>query len=135
MAIAAQSAWAGVLVLSGTFRQIIDYTAFAVVLFAGVAVAALFVLRFREPDAHRPFRAWGIRRPPLVFVLVSAAIVINAIRLNPGPSLAGIVLIGAGIPSISSSSRDRDRPAGREARGLQAHFTLESGLRGMPASG
>ena len=97
-AIVAQSAWSGVLVLSGTFRQLIDYTAFAVVLFAGVAVAALFVLRFREPDAHRPFRAWGYPAAPLVFVLVSAAIVINAIRLNPGPSLAGVVLIGAGIP-------------------------------------
>ena len=98
VAIAAQSAWSGLLVLSGTFRQLVDYTAFAVVLFAGVAVAALFVLRFREPHAHRPFRAWGYPAAPLVFVVVSAAIVVNAIRLNPGPSLAGIVLIGAGIP-------------------------------------
>lgn len=97
-AIAAQSAWAGVLVLSGTFQQLIDYTAFAVVLFAGVAVAALFVLRFRAPDAHRPFRAWGYPAAPLVFVAASAAIVVNAVRLNPGPSLAGVVLIGAGIP-------------------------------------
>lgn len=97
-AIAAQSAWAGVLVLSGTFYQLIDYTAFAVVLFAGVAVAALFVLRFRAPTAHRPFRAWGYPAAPLVFVVFSAAIVVNAVRLNPGPSLAGIVLIGAGVP-------------------------------------
>lgn len=97
-AIAAQSAWAGVLVLSGTFQQLIDYTAFAVVLFAGVAVSALFVLRFRAPDAHRPFRAWGYPAAPLVFVAASAAIVVNAVRLNPGPSLAGVVLIGAGIP-------------------------------------
>ena len=98
VAIAAQSAWAGLLVLSGTFGQLVDYTAFAVVLFAGVAVGALFVLRFREPDAHRPFRAWGYPAAPLVFVVVSAALVVNAIRINPEPSLAGIVLIAAGIP-------------------------------------
>ena len=110
-AIAAQSAWAGVLVLSGTFRQLIDYTAFAVVLFAGVAVAALFVLRFREPAAHRPFRAWGYPAAPLVFVVVSAAIVVNAVRLNPGPSLAGVVLIGAGIPVyFLTRSRPPRRP-------------------------
>ena len=98
VAIAAQSVWAGVLVLSGTFQQLVDYTAFAVVLFAGVAVGALFVLRFREPDAHRPFRAWGYPAAPLVFVVVSAALVVNAIRINPGPSLAGVALIAAGIP-------------------------------------
>ena len=110
-AIAAQSAWAGVLVLSGTFRQLIDYTAFAVVLFAGVAVAALFVLRFREPAAHRPFRAWGYPAAPLVFVVVSAAIVVNAVRLNPGPSLAGVVLIGAGVPVyFLTRSRPPRRP-------------------------
>lgn len=97
-AIVAQSAWAGLLVLSGTFRQLVDYTAFAVVLFAGVAVAALFVLRFREPDAPRPFRAWGYPAAPLVFVLTSAALVVNAVRINPGPSLAGVALIGAGVP-------------------------------------
>lgn len=97
-AIVAQSAWAGVLVLSGTFRQLVDYTAFAVVLFAGVAVTALFVLRFREPAAPRPFRAWGYPAAPLVFVLTSAALVVNAVRINPGPSLAGMALIGAGVP-------------------------------------
>ena len=98
VAIAAQSAWAGLLVLSGTFRQLVDYTAFAVVLFAGVAVAALFVLRYREPDARRPFRAWGYPAAPLVFVLTSAALVINAIWRNPAPSLTGVALIAAGIP-------------------------------------
>lgn len=97
-AIVAQSAWAGLLVLSGTFRQLVDYTAFAVVLFAGVAVTALFVLRFREPAAPRPFRAWGYPAAPLVFVLTSAALVVNAVRINPGPSLAGMALIGAGVP-------------------------------------
>ena len=108
-AIVAQSAWAGLLVLSGTFRQLVDYTAFAVVLFAGVAVAALFVLRFREPDAPRPFRAWGYPAAPLVFVLTSAALVVNAVRINPGPSLAGVALIGAGVPVYFLARRAASR--------------------------
>ena len=108
-AIVAQSAWAGLLVLSGTFRQLVDYTAFAVVLFAGVAVAALFVLRFREPAAPRPFRAWGYPAAPLVFVLTSAALVVNAVRINPGPSLAGVALIGAGVPVYFLARRAASR--------------------------
>ena len=45
--------------LSGSANALTTYTGFAVVLFAGVAVVSLFVLRQREPDAPRPFRAWG----------------------------------------------------------------------------
>ena len=108
-AIVAQSAWAGLLVLSGTFRQLVDYTAFAVVLFAGVAVAALFVLRFREPAAPRPFRAWGYPLAPLVFVVTSAALVVNAIRINPAPSLAGMALIAAGVPVYFLARRAASR--------------------------
>ena len=45
--------------LSGGADALTTYTGFAVVLFAGIAVAALFVLRRREPDAPRPFSAIG----------------------------------------------------------------------------
>ncbi len=96
--IAAQGVWSGLLVLSGTFGQLVDYTGFAVVLFAGVAVTGLFVLRRREPDAERPFRAWGYPVAPAIFALASFAIVLNAIVSNPGPSAAGLFIIAAGIP-------------------------------------
>ena len=44
-AILAQSAWSVLLVLSGSFKQLIIYTGFSVVLFSGIAGVALFVLR------------------------------------------------------------------------------------------
>lgn len=97
-AIAAQGIWSGVLVLTGTFSQLVQYTGFAVVLFAGIAVAALFVLRRRQPDAPRPFRAWGYPLAPGLFVVASAAMVVNAIWREPGPSLAGLFILLAGIP-------------------------------------
>ena len=61
-AIVAQGLWSGVLVLSGTLSQLVSYTGFAIVLFAGLAVASVFVLRRRHPEADRPFRAWEIGR-------------------------------------------------------------------------
>ena len=97
-AIVAQSAWAGLLVLSGTFDQLVEYTGFAVVLFAGVAVAALFVLRRREPLTHRPFRAFGYPVVPFIFVIASVLIVVNAIWSSPGASTAGLLIILAGVP-------------------------------------
>jgi basic amino acid/polyamine antiporter, APA family len=108
VSILAQAAWSAVLVLSGGASSLTNYTGFAVVLFAGVAVAALFVLRQREPHAPRPFKAWGYPLAPAVFTLASFAIVANAAwtdLIEPmvsggawGPSAAGIVIIAAGIP-------------------------------------
>ncbi len=108
VSIVAQALWSGVLVLSGGASALTNYTGFAVVLFAGVAVAALFVLRRRERDAPRPFKAWGYPLAPAVFAIASLAIVANAawsdlllpIRMGTpwGPSAAGLLIISAGIP-------------------------------------
>ena len=97
-AILAQSLWSGILVLSGTFDQLVEYTGFALVLFSGIAVTALFVLRRRDPQAKRPFKAWGYPVAPLVFTVACAAMVLNQIWRSPGPSLAGLAIIAAGIP-------------------------------------
>jgi APA family basic amino acid/polyamine antiporter len=98
VAIAAQAAWSALLVLSGTFNQLVNYTGFAVVLFAGIAVAGLFLLRRRHPDEPRPFKALGYPIAPALFVLASAAMVVNAIQRTPWESLAGLGIIAAGIP-------------------------------------
>jgi basic amino acid/polyamine antiporter, APA family len=92
VAIVAQAIWSGLLVLSGGASALTRYTGFAVVLFSGVAVAALFVLRFREPSAPRPFRAVGYPVAPAIFILASLAIVLNAVYSDPGPAGAGLVL-------------------------------------------
>lgn len=111
-AIIAQAAWSGLLVLTGGAGPLTRYTGFAVVLFAGVAVAAVFVLRLREREAEIPFRAWGYPWAPAIFVLSSAVIVVNSIASDPGPSLAGMAIMSAGIPLYlyfrrSAASRNR----------------------------
>jgi len=98
VSIIAQSLWSGLLVLSGGASALIRYTGFAIVLFAGVAVAALFVLRWREPSAPRPFKALGYPFAPAVFAVASFLIVANAIYSDPRPSGAGVLIILAGIP-------------------------------------
>lgn len=106
--IIAQAIWSSILVLSGGANALTTYTGFAVVLFAGVAVLSLFVLRQREPNAPRPFKAWGYPIAPGIFVFASLAIVLNAlyadlivpIRTNApwGPAAIGLLIIGLGIP-------------------------------------
>jgi APA family basic amino acid/polyamine antiporter len=97
-AIVAQALWSSLLVLSAKADALLTYTGFAIVLFSGVAVVSLFVLRARQPQAERPFRAWGYPIAPGVFAVASAAILINGLVRDPGPTGAGALIILAGIP-------------------------------------
>ena len=106
-AILAQSAWSSLLVLTGSFNQLIAYTGFAVVLFSGIAGVTLFVLRRHQPDEPREFRAWGYPLMPALFVAASALIVLNAIWRSPATSAAGIAIILAGLPLYAVFRRNR----------------------------
>ena len=97
-AIIAQAIWSSVLVLSANLSELVSYTGFAIVLFSGVAVSAVFVLRRRHPKAERPFRAWGYPWAPALFIVASAAMVLNELWRNPVTSAAGVALIALGIP-------------------------------------
>jgi basic amino acid/polyamine antiporter, APA family len=96
--IVAQGVWSSILVLSGTLAQLVTYTGFAVVLFSGVAVSAIFVLRRRAAGAPRAFSTLGYPLAPAIFVCASAAMVANSFWREPVSSLAGAALIGLGVP-------------------------------------
>jgi APA family basic amino acid/polyamine antiporter len=107
IAIVAQAMWATVLVLTGSLDTLGNYVAFAITLFAGTAVAAVFVLRRRDPDAPRPFKAVGYPVTPAIFVLFSIAMVVNAISREPRTSGLGLLVIAAGIPLYFWFTRKR----------------------------
>lgn len=98
ISIVAQAIWATLLILTGSLDALGNYVGFAITLFAGIAVAAVFVLRAREPNAVRPFKAWGYPVTPGIFVIASLLIVLNAIWSNPRTTGAGLLIILAGIP-------------------------------------
>ena len=56
------------------------------------------MLRRREPDAPRPFRAVGYPVTPAIFVLASFAIVVNALVTDTRRTLIGAAVILSGIP-------------------------------------
>lgn len=98
VSIFAQGAFAILLILTGSLDSLGNYVGFAITLFLGVAVAAVFVLRAREPEAPRPFKAVGYPVTPAIYVLVSGAIVVNAFYSAPRVTILGTLIILAGIP-------------------------------------
>ena len=96
--VVAQAMWATVLILTGSLDALGNYVGFAITLFTGIAVAAVFVLRARQPDSPRPFRAIGYPVTPAIFVIASFAIVLNALLTNPVVTGLGLLVILSGIP-------------------------------------
>jgi APA family basic amino acid/polyamine antiporter len=109
ISIVAQALWATVLILTGSLDALGNYVAFAITLFAGIAVAAVFVLRARDPHAPRPFKAVGYPITPAIFVLFSLVMVVNAIYRAPVASGTGLLVIAAGIPLYLWFSRQERR--------------------------
>ena len=104
-AICAQAIWSSLLVLTATADALVTYTGFAIVLFSGVAVVALFVLRRKEPEAERPFRAWGYPIAPAIYAIASAFILMNGLYRAPRQTVAGALIIAAGIPVYAALRR------------------------------
>lgn len=96
--IIAQASWTSILILTGSLDALANYVGFAIILFAGIAVAAVFVLRARDPHAPRPYRTLGYPIAPAIFVLTSLAIVLNALYRSPGQFGLGLLVIASGIP-------------------------------------
>jgi len=110
-ALVAQGVWSTILVLSGSYDTLTDYAIFAILIFVGLATASVFVFRRRivrlKPDATtevrlRPdatvYRTWGYPVVPILFLLVSAWLVINTVMTTPGRALAGLGLMACGLP-------------------------------------
>ena len=74
-----QAGWTIVLMMSQGFEALVNYTSAAMLITGTMTVMAVFVLRRKLPDMHRPYRTWGYPVTPLlyagssVFVLVMLA--------------------------------------------------------------
>ena len=110
--LAAQGAWAGVLVLSGTFEQLYTYVIFVEVLFFAATGAAIYVLRRKMPEAPRPYRTWGYPWVPALFVASSFLLTMNTLLERPVEALIGLGLLVLGLPAYARWRRVNARLSG-----------------------
>ena len=96
---------ASIFAFSGTFDVLTDMIVFMLLFFNGLSVSAVYVLRRRLPDAPRPYRVWGYPFIPALFLLASAALMINTLLAMPGRALAGIGIVLLGLPLYAWYSR------------------------------
>jgi basic amino acid/polyamine antiporter, APA family len=93
-----QMVWCSILCLSGTYGQLLDYIVFAVLVFYILTIVGLFVLRAKQPDAPRPYRAIGYPILPAIYIVMALFIDIVLLRFKPQYTWPGLIIVLLGIP-------------------------------------
>ena len=108
-AIVLQAGLASLLVLLGTFTQILAYFVFVTVLFIELTVAGLFVLRRRD-RADAGYRTPGYPVTPLIFLVLVAVLLLLLAGHNPLQAALGAGIVGLGLPVYLVAFRRRPTP-------------------------
>jgi APA family basic amino acid/polyamine antiporter len=93
-----QWAWTCLLCLSGSYGDLLDYVIFAVLIFYILTILALFVLRFKRPDAVRPYRAIGYPVLPALYIVMATWVSVVLLRYKPQYTWPGLILVVLGVP-------------------------------------
>ncbi|MEJ7557119.1 MAG: amino acid permease [Pedobacter sp.] len=93
-----QCIWAVALLWSGNFDQLTDLLIFASFIFYGSTAVGVIVMRIKEPNAYRPYKAIGYPVLPAIFALFCLTLVGVTIVQKPIQALIGLTLIFSGVP-------------------------------------
>ena len=95
-AVLMQAALASLLILVGTFDEIISYFMFAVVLFVTLTVAGLFVLRRKGGGAEYMTPLYPLT--PIVYLVLSAGLLFLLAAGSPRQAFSGVAVVALGLP-------------------------------------
>jgi APA family basic amino acid/polyamine antiporter len=86
------------LCLSGKYGDLLDMVSFIVVIFYVLTIAGIFILRKRNPDAERPYKAFGYPVLPLLYILMGLTFCALLIVYKPQFTWPGLIITLTGIP-------------------------------------
>ena len=96
-AILLQAVWSSFLVLTGTYRVLFTRVVYTEWIFFGLLAISIFLLR-NKVKTKFTFKIWGYPYTPIIFIIVSYAVVLNKIITDPIESIFGLSLVMAGLP-------------------------------------
>lgn len=111
-ALVAQGIWAALLTLPRTvsvdaagavhygnvYTQLLEYIVAADLVFYVLLVAAVIVLRQKNPEMARPYRAWGYPFVPIVAIGLATLLIVDLAILAPATCGIGFAIVLSGFP-------------------------------------
>ncbi|MCJ2038582.1 amino acid permease [Methylobacterium sp. J-059] len=92
-----QAVVASLLLLTRSFEAVLEFIQFSLILCSFLTVLGVIRLRITRPDLPRPVRAWGYPVTPLIFLGVTLFMLVHLVASRPLQSLAGFLLMLAGL--------------------------------------
>jgi APA family basic amino acid/polyamine antiporter len=92
-----QFAIVNALLLTSTFEKVLTYVQFSLQVCSFLTVLGVMVLRRTQPGLARPYKTWGYPATPLVFLAISAWMLVHMLRSNPWESLGGLATMALGL--------------------------------------
>ena len=95
------------------YSNLLEYVVFTILIFYVLAIASLFVLRRRRPDAPRPYRAFGYPLVPAFYILGASAVVVALLLYRTQTTWPGLLIVLSGVPVYFLWRRAARGPDGR----------------------
>ncbi|HET9276574.1 MAG TPA: amino acid permease [Flavitalea sp.] len=84
--------------ISGKYGDLLDMISFVVVIFYVMTILGIFILRKRQPNAERPYKAFGYPVLPALYIIAGIAFCVLLIIYKPQFTWPGLIIALAGIP-------------------------------------
>jgi basic amino acid/polyamine antiporter, APA family len=108
-----QGIWAGALVLPRTVKtdaggnvtgygnlygNLLDYVISAALIFYVLTIIGIFLLRRKQPDTERPYKAFGYPIVPALYVLGATVILVVLFVYQTATTWPGLIIVLTGVP-------------------------------------
>jgi len=126
-----QGIWSAALVLPRTIKHdaaghitgygnlygnLLDYVISAALIFYILTILGVFVLRYKRPDAERPYKAFGYPLIPILYIIGAAVILVVLFIYQTATTWPGLIIALTGIPAyiiwrkfgVPSAATDED---------------------------
>jgi len=107
-ALVLQGIWVVILILLRTrkadgsygnlYSNLLDYVVFAVLLFYVLTIGGIFLLRWKRPDAERPYKAFGYPVLPLLYIVAATGIMVVLLLYQTQTAGMGMAIVLVGVP-------------------------------------
>jgi APA family basic amino acid/polyamine antiporter len=113
-ALVAQGVWASLLTLPRTvtpgaagappqfgnvYTQLLEYIVSVDLVFYGLMVGAVIIMRRRRPELERPYRTLGYPLTPWIYIALATVLIVDLAWLTPATAGMGYLLVATGIPA------------------------------------
>jgi APA family basic amino acid/polyamine antiporter len=88
----------GAVTFGNMYTQLLEYKISADLIFFGLMIAAVIVLRRKAPNVERPYRAIGYPVTPLIYLSLATLIILDLAYLAPSTSGISYLLMLSSIP-------------------------------------